>query len=79
MNNFKLEIGQAAVGGIPVGDAMLIFKTDDNFLHINFKDFKKCIDTIYDSKGNRSEKSYKAKAQLDRWLNEFVNMIVNSK
>lgn len=71
MNYFKINIGQSAILGRPMGDAFITFEFKDRFSTVKLTEFKNWIDDIVESKGNRSEKAYAAKKNLDNFFNEL--------
>jgi hypothetical protein len=71
MNDFQIHIGQPAIGGNPIGEASIIFRFNDKFSAVALKEFKKWIDTIAESKGNRNEKAYDAKNRLESFFAEL--------
>lgn len=72
IDKFEIFIGQPAIGGVPVYDAVLTFKINEWFVQVKLEDFKQWIDTISESKGDRNEQAYKAKKQLDMLFNELL-------
>lgn len=66
INNFKTYIRQSAICGIPTGDAFIQFIVNDQITMYRLNDLKDWINTIADSKGNRNEKAYEAKRNLDQ-------------
>lgn len=71
MNDFKIHIGQRAIGGIPIGEAYIAMRFNDKFSMLPLKELKKWIDTIVESKGNTSEESYDAKNKLESFFAEL--------
>jgi hypothetical protein len=73
IDNFNIYIGQPAIGGLPLYDAVITFKINDYFVQAKLKDFKQWIDDICESRGNRSEKAYEAKKNLDAFFHDLLH------
>jgi hypothetical protein len=70
IKHFSIEIGQDAFRLYP---PMLTFYLNDRFVTLPLKDIRDWFNTIYESKGNRSEESYKAKKNIDQIFHELLN------
>lgn len=72
---FEIQIGCAAICGIPVSEAIITFITGNYFTKMKLDDFKKIINDVCDSKGNRSDKAHEAKRELDSLFHSIINNI----
>ncbi len=70
IERFSIDIGQDA---FRIYDVQIGFCINDHYTICKLKDFKDWINTIYDSNGDRSEKSYEAKKHLDMFFNELLH------
>ncbi len=74
MNKLKINIGQPALGGIPMGDPIITFEGEKRLCSVKLKDLKDWINCIWDSKGNQSKKAYDAKRKLEEVFSEIANL-----
>lgn len=72
INSFSLNIGQRAIGGIPLGEAFMQVIVNDHYVTCRLNDIKDWIDTIVMSNGDRNEKAYEAKDNLTQL---FVSLL----
>ncbi len=72
IKNFEIIIGQGSIGGIPMGEPMLVIIINDRKTQLYLKEFKKIIDTIIESKGTHDKKSCKA---FDDFKSIFSNLL----
>jgi hypothetical protein len=70
--NFQISIGQAAIGGMPYGDAFIKFEINNQYVACSLNEFKSWIDGIVKSKGKRTNRGYDCKKKLDMFFNELI-------
>jgi hypothetical protein len=71
MNKFKIHIGQPAIGGNLIGEACITFIFNEKYSVVKLEEFKKWVNTIVESKGNRNPEAYKAKNNLESFFEEL--------
>lgn len=57
IDKFEMAIGQDK---FRTSDPMIFFQINDRVMQVSLKEFKKWIDTIVESKGDRNPKAYAA-------------------
>ena len=82
MSNEKfIDMFDIVIGSLPydLKNPILYFQLNDRIIHVSLTEFKKWIDTMVESKGDRSPKAYEAFNNFKGVFVELLYPFINYK